>query len=63
MSGSNVLVLIAVGIVAIVLVMGLMNMTRGGSPNRSQHLMRLRVMLQFVAIVVIMIVIWAKSTG
>jgi hypothetical protein len=33
-------------------------MMRGGSPNRSQELMRLRVLLQFVAIVVIMATIW-----
>jgi len=44
--------------VAIVLVLGLINMMRGGSPNRSQKLMRLRVLLQFVAIIVIMATIW-----
>jgi hypothetical protein len=44
--------------VAIVLALGLVNMMRGGSPNRSQKLMRLRVLLQFVAIVVIMATIW-----
>ena len=53
------LVPIAVAAVAVVLVLGLTNMARGGSPQRSQKLMRLRVMLQFVAIVVIMLVIWA----
>jgi hypothetical protein len=47
--------------VAIVLVLGLVNMMRGGSPNRSQKLMRLRVLLQFVAIVVIMATIWAMG--
>jgi hypothetical protein len=47
--------------VAIVLVLGLVNMMRGGSPNRSQKLMRLRVLLQFVAIVVIMLTIWAMG--
>ena len=50
---------IAVGAVAIVLLLGLTNMLRGGSPDTSQRLMRLRVLLQFVAIVVIMITIWA----
>ena len=40
------------------LVLGLINMMRGGSPNTSQKLMRLRVLLQFVAIVVIMATIW-----
>jgi hypothetical protein len=44
--------------VAIVLVLGLLNMMRGGSPNRSQKLMRMRVLLQFVAIIVIMAAIW-----
>jgi hypothetical protein len=44
--------------VAVVLVLGLVNMMRGGSPNRSQKLMRMRVLLQFVAIVVIMATIW-----
>jgi hypothetical protein len=44
--------------VAIVLLLGLVNMMRGGSPNRSQKLMRLRVLLQFVAIVVIMATVW-----
>jgi hypothetical protein len=58
---SMYLVPIAVGAVALVLVLGLVNMMRGGSPNRSQQLMRLRVLLQFVAIVVIMITIWAMG--
>jgi hypothetical protein len=49
---------LAVGAVAIVLMLGLANMLRGGSPNTSQKLMRLRVLLQFVAIVVVMLTIW-----
>ena len=49
---------LAVGAVALVLVLGLVNMMRGGSPNTSQKLMRLRVLLQFVAIIVIMTAIW-----
>ncbi len=48
----------AVIAVAVVLVLGLLNMMRGGSPNRSQKLMRMRVLLQFVAIIVIMAAIW-----
>ena len=52
---------VAVGAVAIVLLLGLANMLRGGSPNTSQKLMRLRVLLQFVAIVVIMLTIWAMG--
>ena len=52
---------IAIFAVAIVLVLGLVNMMRGGSPQRSQKLMRLRVLLQFVAIVIIMLTIWVMG--
>jgi hypothetical protein len=52
---------LAVGAVALVLVLGLVNMMRGGSPNTSQKLMRMRVLLQFVAIVIVMITIWAMG--
>jgi hypothetical protein len=63
MSGfmSQYLVPIAIGAVAVVLVLGLINMMRGGSPNTSQKLMRLRVLLQFVAIIIIMATIWMMS--
>jgi hypothetical protein len=54
----DMLVPFAVVAVAVVLVLGLVNMLRGGSASRSQNLMRLRVLLQFVAIIVIMGVIW-----
>jgi uncharacterized membrane protein len=56
---SHFLVPAAIVAVAIVLLLGLVNMMRGGSPNRSQKLMRLRVLLQFVAIIIIMATIWA----
>ena len=55
---ATFLVPVAIGAVAIVLVLGLANMMRGGSPNTSQKLMRLRVLLQFVAIIVMMATIW-----
>ncbi|BAT58002.1 hypothetical protein GJW-30_1_00514 [Variibacter gotjawalensis] len=48
------LVPIAIGAVAVVLLLGLFNMARGGSPNTSQNLMRWRVILQFIALVIIM---------
>jgi hypothetical protein len=56
---SSIVLPIAVAAVAIVLLLGLINMMRGGSPNRSQQLMRLRVLLQFVAIIITMIAVWA----
>jgi Hypoxia induced protein conserved region len=54
----NSLPVIAVGAVAVVLMLGLWNMMRGGSANRSQTLMRWRVGLQFVAIILLVIVLW-----
>ncbi|MFD1278144.1 twin transmembrane helix small protein [Methylobacterium goesingense] len=58
---SNSLVLLACLAVAVVLLLGLVNMMRGGSANVSQKLMRLRVLLQFLAIVLIMGVVWWRS--
>ncbi len=57
----NNLVPIAIGAVAVVLVLGLINMMRGGSSNTSQRLMRLRVLLQFITIIVIMAAVWAMG--
>jgi Hypoxia induced protein conserved region len=58
---STILLPIAVGAVALVLLLGLINMMRGGSPNRSQNLMRLRVLLQFVAVVITMVALWVMG--
>jgi hypothetical protein len=60
---TTIIAFVAMGAVAIVLVAGLGNMTRGGSPNVSQNLMRWRVILQFVAIVVLMAIVYVKSNG
>jgi hypothetical protein len=56
------LVPIATLAVAFVLLLGLLNMMRGGNPNTSQRLMRWRVLLQFIAIIVIMGVVWWRAT-
>ena len=45
---------VAVVAVIVVLAIGLFTMARGSSPNLSQKLMRMRVLLQLLAIVVIM---------
>ena len=55
---ADTLVPLALAAVALVLLLGLWNMMRGGSPNRSQALMRWRVVLQFIAIIIIMAVLW-----
>ncbi|HVV39898.1 MAG TPA: twin transmembrane helix small protein [Nitrobacter sp.] len=58
---SKILLPIAVGAVAVVLLLGLFNMMRGGNPNRSQKLMQMRVLLQFVAIVITMVTVWVMG--
>jgi predicted membrane protein len=49
----NIGIALALLFVIIVLGMGLWNMTKGGSANTSQRLMRLRVMGQAVAILLL----------
>lgn len=55
---STVALPIALAAVTIVLLLGLFNMMRGGSPNTSQKLMRLRVLFQFIAVVIAMLAVW-----
>lgn len=59
---SQTAVPIAVGAVAVVLLLGLWNMMRGGSSSRSQTLMRWRIGLQFLAIIVIMTAIYVAQS-
>lgn len=49
-SGLKFAAMIAVGIVFIVLFLGLRNMMRGGDGNTSNKLMRLRIIFQFIAV-------------
>ncbi len=58
---SAYVVPVAIAAVAFVLVLGLYNMLRGGSPNLSQKLMRWRVALQFIAVIIIMLTVWAMG--
>ena len=58
---SSILLPLAAAAVVIVLLLGLINMMRGGSPSRSQNLMRLRVLLQFIAIAITMLAVWAMG--
>lgn len=55
-----ILVMLAV---AAVLIRGLVNMARGGSGNLSNKLMQARVLLQFVAIVLIVATLWLTGGG
>lgn len=62
---GQVLVGIAVAIVAGVLMVGLYSLYRGGDFARSysNKIMRLRIVAQFVAIVLIMAVLWFWGRG
>lgn len=53
------LVPLALFVVAAILLAGFVNFARGGSPWTSQRLMRWRVLMQFVALIVIMLTVWA----
>jgi heme/copper-type cytochrome/quinol oxidase subunit 4 len=59
----NYISFMAVAVVAVILCLGLFNMMRGGSPNRSQTFMRWRVILQFIAIIVLMAGLWFTQRG
>ncbi|MBN9305872.1 MAG: hypothetical protein BGO82_01440 [Devosia sp. 67-54] len=50
----TLITVVAVLVVAVILFMGLWNMFRGGDANRSQQLMRARVIAQFIALVVLL---------
>ena len=51
----NILAVLVMVAVVVVLIRGLANMMRGGSGNTSNKLMQMRVLLQFVALVLILI--------
>ena len=57
---TKILVAVAVGVVFIVLCLGLYTLWKGGDTARSwsNKLMRIRVLAQFVAIVIIMAVLY-----
>jgi len=58
---GNLIITISMAAVVVVLVLGLINMMRGGSPNRSQSLMRWRVGLQFATILIVLVVLWLRG--
>jgi FtsZ-interacting cell division protein ZipA len=55
---QTIAVPIALIAVVVVLVLGLWNMMKGGSGNTSQKLMRMRVLLQGIAIALVMFTLW-----
>lgn len=59
----NILVPLAIGAVAVVLLLGLRNMLKTGSSDTSQKLMRWRVVLQALAVVIIMAAVYVQQNS
>jgi hypothetical protein len=60
----NVIAVLFMVAVAFVLVRGLINMMRGGSGNTSNKLMQARVVLQFLALVFVMLALYfSRQSG
>ena len=57
---GNILVAVAIAIVFVVLCLGLFTLMKGGETGRtwSNKLMRIRVLAQFAAILIIMVVLY-----
>lgn len=53
--------LVGMALVAIVLALGIWNMAQGGSPSRSQKLMRLRIVFQFAAVSAVMLALYFST--
>lgn len=64
MSGAlNIAILVAIAAVFVVLCFGIYSLFRGGefARSHSNRLMRLRVLAQFVAVILLMAAFWAKT--
>jgi type II secretory pathway component PulK len=59
----NILAILVMVAVVIVLVRGLINMLRGGSGATSNKLMQMRVLLQFIALVLIVLALYYTRQG
>ncbi len=61
--GLNILAGVAMATLAIVLVLGLRTMMKGDNPNASQRFMRMRIIAQAVALLVLLGVMLASGRG
>ena len=61
----DIAILVAMGLVLVVLVAGIANLVRTGDAarSRSNKLMRLRVVVQFLAVALLMAGFWLKTRG
>lgn len=62
---GKAIVALAIGVVFVILGLGIYTMWKGGavSATWSNKLMRLRVLAQFITIIIVILVVWASQSG
>ena len=65
MAFDKIILLVALGLVAVILAWGVLTMARGGEYNvkNSNRIMRYRIIFQAIALLVIMILIWMRQNA
>ena len=65
MALDKIILLVALGFVAVILAWGLLTMARGGEYNvkNSNRIMRYRIIFQAIALLVIMVLIWMRQNA
>jgi hypothetical protein len=63
MALDKIILLVALGLVAVILAWGVLTMARGGEYNvkNSNRIMRYRIIFQAIALLVIMVLIWIRQ--
>ena len=65
MTFDKLILLVALGLVAVILAWGVLTMARGGEYNvkNSNRIMRYRIIFQAIALLVIMVLIWMRQNA
>ena len=65
MALDKIILLVALGLVAVILAWGVLTMARGGEYNvkNSNRIMRYRIIFQAIALIVIMVLIWMRQNA
>ena len=63
MAVDKIILLVALGLVAVILAWGVLTMARGGEYNvkNSNRIMRYRIIFQAIALLVILVLIWMRQ--
>ena len=63
MALDKIILLVALGLVAVILAWGVLTMARGGEYNvkNSNRIMRYRIIFQAIALLVMMVLIWMRQ--